>query len=236
METRPPLWATADAVTAAAAPSRRKFLATCAVLAFAAGCRSIASNSRSTYALIHDPHPDDYRPIVRGLIEAVLAFEDPRFPKVRVEEVQDRLLALFPLEAEARYVGLQKAFMLFDDVELFPDPALPIVDAEGAAVDARERESAAALAAESRDKVAQDRVLYETFRQGQGTEARFSRLPLAARRHYLELWGGSAFVVRRQFYGSVKSLVMIAAYSHPAFWEAIGYGGGSFQPDPTSTR
>jgi len=54
---------------------------------------------------------------------------------------------------------------------------------------------------------------------------RFSAAPLAARRAHLRLWARGDVPERRRFYKSVKSMVLIAAYSLPALRRAVGYDG-----------
>ena len=56
-------------------------------------------------------------------------------------------------------------------------------------------------------------------------EMRFSAAPLAARRAHLRLWARGDAPERRRFYKSVKSMVLIAAYSLPALRRAVGYDG-----------
>ena len=53
----------------------------------------------------------------------------------------------------------------------------------------------------------------------------FAAAPLAARRASLRLWARSELPAQRLFYRSVKSMVLIAAYSLPALRRAVGYDG-----------
>ncbi len=57
------------------------------------------------------------------------------------------------------------------------------------------------------------------------TQRRFSRLDVAARRRCLERWGDSRLRFRRQGYFALKSLGMLAYYTRPETWPAIGYDG-----------
>jgi hypothetical protein len=43
---------------------------------------------------------DDWRPMLRALIEALLAFDHPAFPAITVEQVERRVLEYFPLTTE----------------------------------------------------------------------------------------------------------------------------------------
>ena len=44
---------------------------------------------------------DGWRPVLRALIETVLAFDHPAFPDIGVDDVEQRLLAYFPLAANS---------------------------------------------------------------------------------------------------------------------------------------
>ena len=44
---------------------------------------------------------DGWRPVLRALIETVLAFDHPAFPAIGVDQVEQRLLAYFPLAASS---------------------------------------------------------------------------------------------------------------------------------------
>jgi hypothetical protein len=70
----------------------------------------------------------------------------------------------------------------------------------------------------------EDQALFRRF----GDEPRgatFASLPLSRQRDYFDLWRRSGFMVRRQFYGSARAVVLITAYSMPEVWSAIGYDG-----------
>lgn len=75
-------------------------------------------------------------------------------------------------------------------------------------------------------KAAFDQTLYADFcRRHDAAPQKFTALSVGRRRAYLNLWNRSDFLVRRQFYSSVRALVMIAAYSMDEVWAAIGYQG-----------
>lgn len=163
--------------------------------------------------------------MLRALVETVLPFDHPRFPRVGLDEIDARLWGLFDFEGEERMVGLQKALMLFDDVDLFAHAAGPILDAEWRAIDGARRRPSSSADSTGREKRSHDSALLDGFRAAFPGGEPWHRRGLEARRRYLRLWSASAFVVRRQFYRSAKSLVLISAYSHPALWDAIGYDG-----------
>lgn len=198
---------------------RRDFLASCGALVLAlSGCQAVLSRTRLANLELDDPHPDDYEPVLRALIETILPFDHPRFPRTSVAEIQERLLALFPFEAERRYLVLQKALMVFDRIDLFPLLQTPMVAEErmlGHATDAMIAECAT-----------QDQRRYDEFRRTLASGAEFfPSLQPQARAAYLRLWGQSGFNAKQLFYHSAKRLIMVTAYSLNDFWRVIGYAG-----------
>jgi len=197
---------------------RRDFVASCGALVLAlSGCQSVLSRTRLANLELDDPHPDDYEPVLRALIETILPFDDPRFPRIAPAEIQERLLAVFPL-GEERYLVLQKGLMVFDHVDLFPVLQTPMV--------AEERTLRDATAAAIRERAAQDGRLYVEWRRAFPSDAdSFIALQPPARTAYFRLWGQSGFNSKELFYHSAKRLVMITAYSMSDFWRVIGYAG-----------
>ncbi len=190
---------------------RRDFVASCGALVLAlSGCQSLLSRTRLAHLALADPHPDDYEPVLGALIATILPFDHPRFPRVSAAEVQERLLALFPLGDE-QYLVLQKGLMVFDRLDLFPVLQTPMV-------------ADAATAA-------QDRGGYLGWRRAFPSDATsFTALQPPARTAYFRLWGQSGFNSKALFYTSAKRLVMITAYSMRDFWRAIGYAGPLLRP------
>ena len=163
-----------------------------------------------------DPPLDAYRPVLDGLIQSLLPFDDPSFPALSIEAARSELLTLFPIEEEPRFLTLQRGFALFDQLDLFPYAFGAIVDQEATPLRGADLDEA----------VAADQAAFDGLSAAYGVESgAFSRLPLEAQRAYLRLWMGSWFVVRRQFARSAKSLITIAAYSLPVMHEAMGYAG-----------
>jgi hypothetical protein len=113
---------------------------------------------------------DGARPVLRALIETVLAFDHPAFPAIGVEQVERRLLEYFPVAGED-----DAGFAAFDDA----------------------------------------------FTKAGG--GRFAAAPLAERRAFLRRWARGETPAQRGFYTSVKSMVLIAAYSLPELQRAIGH-------------
>lgn len=203
--------------------SRRLFLQCCAALVLAApGCAALGRKTRLAYTFINDPPLEAYRPVLDALVAAVLPSERADFP-VTPSEVATRLLTLYQLESDSRFLSVQKMLLYFEQTDLFPN-ALPLIDRERLAIDAHEHRLD--LDALLKRKEALDLSRYGDFAaRDQAAELRFSALTLQRQREYLNLWNRSEFLVRRQFYFSVRALVMIAAYSMDEVWTAIGYDG-----------
>jgi hypothetical protein len=193
--------------------SRRTFLKSSSVLGLAlAGCSSFLPRARFAGLMVNDPHPDDYHPILLGLIETILPFDHPQFPVLTPDVIASRLLALFPIDRESRFLTLQKSLTFFNELDLFPHAFAPI-----AAEEPNE---------ETVEKQALDEQLYLTFlASSPSAPACFTGLAIEQKRSYLRMWGQSGFLVKRQFYRSTKALVMISAYSMDELWKTIGYGG-----------
>ena len=137
--------------------------------------------------------------------------------------VATRLLTLYQLESDPRFLTVQKMLLYFEQTDLFPS-ALPLIEQERLAIDAHEHRLD--LDALLKRKETLDLSQYADFTaRDHAVELRFSALTLQRQREYLNLWNRSEFLVRRQFYFSVRALVMIAAYSMDEVWSAIGYDG-----------
>jgi hypothetical protein len=117
--------------------------------------------------------------------------------------------------------------MIFDRVDLFPHGLVTSQDEERALDAKADGQAAAAMLTQAR---AHDLRLFDGFTRGERPPDNFAAQPLARQREYLELWRLSGFVVRRQFYASARSIVMISAYSMDSVWKAIGYAGPLIQP------
>jgi hypothetical protein len=188
----------------------------------APGCAALGRNTRLAYTFINDPPLEAYRPVLDALVTAVLPSERAEFP-VTPSEVATRLLTLYQLESDSRFLTVQKMLLYFEQTDLFPY-ALPLIGQERLAIDAQEHRLD--LDALLKGKEALEWSRYSDFTAHDTTaERRFSALTLQRQREYLNLWNRSEFLARRQFYFSVRALVMIAAYSMDEVWAAIGYDG-----------
>jgi hypothetical protein len=201
--------------------TRRTFLGCCSALALAAsGCGDVSFRTRIGRNLLDDPPPESYGVALDHLIRTVLPLEVPGSPWT-ADRVRGHLLALFPLERERRFVAVQTTLTVFNDTDLFPH--LIPADAERRALDLPHDEALDAVVVRKR---AEDQTLYRRFRAaGTGSDARFAALSLDRQREYFDMWRQSAFIVKRQFYASMRSLVLISAYTLEESWPAISYAG-----------
>jgi hypothetical protein len=179
----------------------------------------LGPDTRSAYALLTDPPLGDYEQILGALIQTVLPCEQQVFP-VTVAQVQARLLRMFQLERDPRFLLLQRSFVLFDQTDLFPH-FLPLAREEHQLRVAPEKPRPGPAFA---DDLTHDREVYATF-AGAAAPSRFISLTRDRQREYFDLWRRSRFLVRREFHATSRSLVMITAYSMAEVWHAIGYAG-----------
>ena len=201
--------------------TRRDFLSICSVLAASlAACTGTGSGMRVAASFLADPSFDDYRVPLRALIETVLP---PRFP-IDTDEVERRLLRMFPLEEERRFLGFQKTLVYFDALELAPHVAEPLLAAERVALDVPERLSEREFDALCDAKTHTDAQSTDAF-FAQYRASHFASLAPDARAIWLGFWSESEFTVKREFARSVRNLICVAAYSSDRVWPAIGYDG-----------
>ena len=87
--------------------SRREFVASSAILALSlSGCAGWTPRARFAHTQLVDPPLDAYRPVLDGLIQSFLPFDDPSFPALSMEAARSELLTLFPIEEDPRFLTL----------------------------------------------------------------------------------------------------------------------------------
>jgi len=141
---------------------------------------------------------------------------DPHRASVRAE----RLLRMFELEGDPRFLLLQRSFVLFDQTDLFPH-FRPLAHEERRWRASPESSGPGQVFA---DDLSHDREQYAMFARA-AAPSRFTALTLDRQREYFDLWRRSRFLLRRAFYATSRSLVLITAYSMDEVWPAIGYAG-----------
>lgn len=205
--------------------SRRDFLHVCSVLASSfAGCSSLTTRTRVAASFLADPGRGDYGPPLRALIETVLPIGAADFP-LQLPSVEERFLRMFPLENERQFLGLQRTLMFFEELDLAPHVAAPLLASERIALDVPVRVSEAEFRRSCTNKIAAESAACDAFFARHGEHARFSALDADARSAWLELWASSQFTVKRDFASSVRIILSIAAYSSDRMWPIIGYDG-----------
>ncbi|MEA2238498.1 MAG: hypothetical protein QOC81_3222 [Thermoanaerobaculia bacterium] len=204
--------------------SRRLFAGTLPLLAVGlASCTgAFLDRTRFAEAFIVDPDWTAYRPILGGLIRIILPLDQHDFPKVPAEMIEERLISMFPLEKEQKFLGLQRTLTLFDQIDLFPIVSGPLLFEEEKARDGGT--GAAELAAALQDA---DRRAYQEFTRLQPVKGRprFQDLSIETQQAYYTLWRDSPSVVKRAFHSTMKTLIMTTFYSMDQVWPAIGYAG-----------
>jgi hypothetical protein len=164
--------------------------------------------------------PDVFGAIVR----AVLPSDDPRFAAVTPETIEHRANNLFSIEQDA---NVQSNLALFDDLHLFAAPPPEVAAAEIAQFPVNEKDATASISA----RLARDAAAYQALaNRWPAGSTHFTGLGLAEQRAYMMLWARSTLAVRRRFYRSMKTLVMVATYSLDASWPIIGYAGPLLHP------
>lgn len=210
-----------DTIPGQGGVSRRLFMQCCAAIVLAApGCTGLTTRTRAAYTFLNDPPLEAYEPVLDALIAAVLPCERADFP-LAAGDVRARLLTIFRLEADSRFVAVQKMLLYFDQTDLFQYAPPRLTEEETEDVVERRGDHDALVAG----KEAADRRMFAEFTRSGVAGETFGRLSVARRRAYLSLWNRSEFLVRRQFHSSARALIMITAYSMDAVWPSIGYQG-----------
>jgi hypothetical protein len=205
--------------------TRRAFVAAVPVAAatLIRCARSVYGPTRFAEAFVIDPSWAAYRPILHACITTLLPLEDPAFPKIAAESIEQRLTRLFPLEREQKFLGLQRTIVLFDQLDLFTMFSGPLLSEEMKARDVVRRGGQAQSV--TRQIREQDEEAFRKFASAAGGATRFTNLGPDLRADYLELWRDSASIIKRQFFSAMKAMVMVTAYSMDEAWRAIGYAG-----------
>jgi hypothetical protein len=202
--------------------NRRDFFSLCGILAASfAACSGPAQRMRVASSFLVDPALEDYRPALRALIETVLPREFP----LSAAAVEERILRMFPLEEERRFLGFQRTLAYFDQLDLAPHVAAPLLAAERVALDVPSRVSEQEFRRLCASRIERESTECDAFFERFRNATRFTALAADARLAWLQLWGASQFGVKRDFMHSIRVLVYTSAYSADALWAAIGYDG-----------
>lgn len=210
--------------------NRREFLSLCGVMASSfASCTSYSSRTRVAAAFLADPPLEDYAPIIRNVIGVILPLESGSFPLTE-DQVFSRLLSMFPIEDEQRFLGLQKTLVFFDRLDLFPHTSGPLLAQERIALDVPIRMTDASFRTLAREKIRREEAAFGTFSDGLRPDAvEFRTLSLPEKRGYYDLWNRSEFTIKREFARSMRTLILVATYSDDRSWPSIDYSGTTLQ-------
>ena len=187
---------------------RKQFVISSSASAFAAlawlrgagGLKALAANASAGL---------NAQTVALRVVQTILPFEDPRFPKIDSAMVRSRMYAIFSLGEDTSFAS---SLTLFDSIGAWSNPPKPIVELETAQYGPPDW--------------AHDVNLLKHWSSTIDTNrSSFTDLNLRDGRSYLALWAKSAFGVRRRIYQSFKALVNSTAYSMDALWEVIGYDG-----------
>ncbi|HEV3216541.1 MAG TPA: hypothetical protein VGZ27_12500 [Vicinamibacterales bacterium] len=191
------------------------------------GCARLLDTTRLSYLAIDESPPQSYLPVLQALVRTVLPFDHPRFPPVSPEAIDQRLLKLFPFRPDdEETLTLRRALMIFNDVHLFPAALPALLAQELNALGVDDRHSPAWSEAVGTMRAADERI-YAQFSGGARPRPpeHFVDLTPEGRVEYYRLWSQSLFSVKRHFYRSTKTLILVSAWSMDEMWSSIGYAG-----------
>jgi len=191
------------------------------------GCARLLYTTPLSYLAIDEPPPQSSLPVLQALVRTVLPFDHPRVPRVSPDAIDQRLLKIFPFRPDdEETLTLRRALMIFNDVHLFPAAPPALVTQELDALGVEDRHSPAWSEVVGTMRAADERI-YAQF--SGGTQARppehFVDLTREGRVKYYRLWRQSLFLVKRHFYRSSKTLILVTAWSMDEMWTSIGYAG-----------
>lgn len=204
--------------------SRRELLQTAALLALSAeGCAPFVKTLRLAVVASGGLEDRELAHMLRALISALLAYDHPDFAPGTQTAVAEKLLAYFPIDRDPQLTPLITALAIFEQMDLFSTLPPPMRSAERKLLQTEGLDESA-IAAALAEREAEDLRAFEPLHRA-CVGKRFSEADLGLARAYLSLWGDSAFLMRRRIYRAMRSMILVAAYSLPAHWPAIGYAG-----------
>jgi hypothetical protein len=153
-----------------------------------------------------------------------LPFEHPRFPEITPDTVLKNIDIHFPF-TEERQEPFQRAFILFNDIQLFNERLPAIIDEEAKLF--REFEGFENNEINSRidEFVHHDQLLFNDFEKKHGYFESFMNAPKEVQSDYFYLWSQSSFNIRRMFFNSAKGVINACTYCQEDMWKVMGYTG-----------
>lgn len=210
--------------------SRRNFLKAITVLGLSS-CAPFFPKTRFIHLLTNDPHPDHYNPILRSLINLVLPFDHPRFPSITPDIVLKNIELHFPL-TEERQEPFQRAFVLFNDIQLFKERLPAIIDEEAKLFREFEGLEKDEINTRIEEFMQHDQSLFNEFEKKHGYHESFMDAPKKTQADYFYLWSQSRFNIRRMFFNSAKGVINACSFCQEEMWDVMGYAG-TFDPEET---
>ena len=203
--------------------SRRNFLKAITVLGLSI-CVPFTSRTRFVHLLNNDPHPDHYNPILRSLINLILPFDHPDFPSITPDVVLKNMEIYFP-QTKEHLEPFQMTFLVFNDIQLFPEKLPAIMDEEAKLFREFEELETGQIEKKVSEFLNRDKALFLQFQKKYGQYTSFQSAPVDVQEAYFSLWEKSSFNIRRMFFNSAKGVINACAYCQEEIWDAIGYSG-----------
>ena len=176
------------------------------------------------HLLTTDPDPSQYNPILRSLIELILPFEHPNFPDIKIDTIMKNIDIHFPL-TEKRQEPFQRAFVLFNDIQLFKEKLPIIADEESKLFQEFEGLRKDKINIKINQILLDDQSLFTNFEKIHGQLESFLTAPKKAQADYFYLWSQSGFNIKRMFFNSTKGVINACTYCDERVWKVMGYNG-----------
>ena len=203
--------------------TRRNFLKSISILGLSS-CAPFLPKTRFMHLMITDPDPSQYNPILRSLIELILPFDHPDFPEISPETIMENIDFHFPL-TEERQEPFQRAFMLFNDIQLFKEKLPIIADEESKLFEDYENLQKDKIKLKIDKILINDKLLFTNFEKKHGKLESFLTASKEAQGDYFYLWSQSGFNIKRMFFNSAKGVINACTYCDDSMWKVMGYDG-----------
>ena len=177
--------------------TRRSFLKAITILGLSS-CSPFLPKTRFMHLLTTDPDPSQYNPILRSLVELILPFDHPNFPDITIDTIMKNIDIHFPL-TENRQEPFQRAFMLFNDIQLFNEKIPLIADEESKLFEEFENFKKDKISKKINQILLDDQLLFSKFEKKHGRLESFLMSPKEAQGDYFHLWSQSGFNIKRMF-------------------------------------
>ena len=158
----------------------------------------------------------------------ILPIDHPEFPKITPEIVLNNIEKHFSL-TEEKQEPFQRAFMIFNDMQLFPEKLPAIIDEEARLFREFEELEKSKINSKISEFLEHDKDIFSQFQKQYRPHSSFQSAPTDVQAAYFSLWGKSSFNIRRMFFNSAKGIINACTYCQKEMWDTIGYSG-HFKP------